>query len=414
LLTVAALSERRSLSAVEDRCHRIMLSAGIVGLPNVGKSTLFNAVTRTHKAPAENYPFCTIDPNVGVVTVPDPRLEKIAQISHSKKIVPAAIEFVDIAGLVKGASAGEGLGNQFLHHIREVDAIVQVVRCFEDSNVHHVSATIDPIRDIEVINTELVLADLASLQKRHDRLQKEVRAGDKTAKTENAIVAKLLPHLDAGKPAITATLASEEKAVARNFFLLTSKPTIFACNVAESDLAAVAAGADRGGDSVIKHAKASITDPIHDGAKRVKAVEDYARHHFATEAIVISAQLESELVDLNEQEALDYLRGLGVEDTGVHDLIRAVYHLLGLRTFLTTGEKESRAWTIHAGDKATTAAGTIHSDFERGFIAAETISYDDLIAAGSMAKAREAGKVRLEGKEYVVRDGDVISFRFNV
>jgi ribosome-binding ATPase len=391
-----------------------MLSAGIVGLPNVGKSTLFNAVTRTHKAPAENYPFCTIDPNVGVVTVPDPRLEKIAQISHSKKIVPAAIEFVDIAGLVKGASAGEGLGNQFLHHIREADAIVQVVRCFEDSNVHHVSATIDPVRDIEVINTELVLADLASLQKRHDRLQKEVRAGDKTAKTENAIVEKLLPHLDAGKPAITATLTPEEKAVARNFFLLTSKPTIFACNVAESDLAAVAAGADRGGDSVIKHAKAGITDPIHNVAKRVKAVEDYARDHFATEAILISAQLESELVDLSEQEALDYLRGLGVEDTGVHDLIRAVYHLLGLRTFLTTGEKESRAWTIHAGDKAASAAGTIHSDFERGFIAAETISYDDLIAAGSMAKAREAGKVRLEGKEYVVRDGDVISFRFNV
>ena len=391
-----------------------MLSAGIVGLPNVGKSTLFNAVTRTHKAPAENYPFCTIDPNVGVVIVPDPRLEKIAQISRSKKIVPAAIEFVDIAGLVKGASAGEGLGNQFLHHIREVDAIVQVVRCFEDSNVHHVSATIDPIRDIEVINTELVLADLASLQKRHDRLQKEVRAGDKTAKAENTIVEKLLPHLDEGKPAITATLTSEEKAIARNFFLLTSKPTIFACNVAESDLATVAAGADRSGDSVINHANAGITDPIHNVAKRVKAVEDYARHHFATEAIVISAQLESELVDLNEPEALDYLRGVGVEDTGVHDLIRAVYHLLGLRTFLTTGEKESRAWTIHAGDKAATAAGTIHSDFERGFIAAETISYDDLIATGSMAKAREAGKVRLEGKEYVVRDGDVISFRFNV
>jgi GTP-binding protein YchF len=391
-----------------------MLSAGIVGLPNVGKSTLFNAVTRTHKAPAENYPFCTIDPNVGVVTVPDPRLEKIAQISHSKKVVPAAIEFVDIAGLVKGASAGEGLGNQFLHHIREVDAIVQVVRCFEDSNVHHVSATIDPVRDIEVINTELVLADLASLQKRHDRLQKEVRAGDKTAKTENAVAEKLLPHLDAGKPAITATLTPEEKAIARNFFLLTSKPTIFACNVAESDLAAVAAGGDRGNDNVTNHAKAGITGPIHNVAKRIKAVEDYARHHFATEAIVISAQLESELVDLSEQEALDYLRGLSVEDTGVHDLIRAVYHLLGLRTFLTTGEKESRAWTIHAGDKAATAAGTIHSDFERGFIAAETISYDDLVAAGSLAKAREAGKVRLEGKEYVVRDGDVISFRFNV
>ena len=397
MLTVAALAERRWLSKVGHRYQRIMLSAGIVGLPNVGKSTLFNAVTQTHKAPAENYPFCTIDPNVGVVTVPDPRLAKIAQISHSKKIVPAAIEFVDIAGLVKGASAGEGLGNQFLHHIREVDAIVQVVRCFEDSNIHHVSATIDPVRDIEVINTELVLADLTSLQKRHDRLQKEVRAGDKTAKNENAIIEKLLPHLDAGKPAITASLAPEEKVAAHNFFLLTSKPTIFACNVAESDLAPVAGA-----------------DPGHSAARHVAAVQQYARHHFATEAIVISAQLESELVDLSEQEALDYLRGLGVEDTGVHALIRAVYHLLGLRTFLTTGEKETHAWTIHAGDKAATAAGTIHSDFERGFIAAETISYDDLIAAGSLAKAREAGKVRLEGKDYVVRDGDVILFRFNV
>jgi ribosome-binding ATPase YchF (GTP1/OBG family) len=390
-----------------------MLSAGIVGLPNVGKSTLFNAVTRTHKAPAENYPFCTIDPNVGVVTVPDPRLERVAQISHSKKIVPAAIEFVDIAGLVKGASAGEGLGNQFLHHIREVEAIVQVVRCFEDSNVHHVSATIDPVRDIEIINTELVLADLASLQKRHDRLQKEVRAGDKTAKNENAIIEKLLPHLDAGKPAITATLTPEEKVATRNFFLLTSKPTIFACNVAESDLASVAEGGDHGNPKT-NRAAAEINAPGYHAAKHVAAVEQYARHHFATEAIVISAQLESELVDLSDQDALDYLRGLGVEDTGVHALIRAVYHLLGLRTFLTTGEKETRAWTIHVGDKAATAAGTIHSDFERGFIAAETISYDDLIAAGSLAKAREAGKVRLEGKDYVVRDGDVIFFRFNV
>ncbi len=374
-----------------------MLSAGIVGLPNVGKSTLFNAVTRTHKAPAENYPFCTIDPNVGVVTVPDPRLARITQISQSKKITPTAIEFVDIAGLVKGASAGEGLGNQFLHHIREVDAIVQVVRCFEDSNVHHVSATIDPIRDIEVINTELALADLASLQKRRDRLQKQLHAGDKTANAENAIIEKLSAHLDSGKPAITAELSPEEKAIARGFFLLTSKPTIFACNVAESDLAAISSG-DQG----------SAT------ARHVDAVQDYARHHFATEAVVVSAQIESELVDLGEQEALEYLHGLGVEDSGVHELIRAVYHLLGLRTFFTTGEKETRAWTIHAGDKAPTAAGTIHSDFERGFISAETIHYDDLAAFGSFAKAREAGKLRLEGKDYLVRDGDVILFRFNV
>jgi hypothetical protein len=244
-------------------------------------------------------------------------------------------------------------------------------------------------------------------------LQKEVRAGDKTAKNENAIIEKLLPHLDAGKPVITASLAPEERAAARNFFLLTSKPTIFACNVAESDLASVAAGVDRG-EITTNRSNAEVTDPGDSAATHVAAVQQYARHHFATEAIVISAHLESELVDLSEQEALDYLRGLGVEDTGVHALIRAVYHLLGLRTFLTTGEKESRAWTIHAGDKAATAAGTIHSDFERGFIAAETISCDDLIAAGSLTKAREAGKIRLEGKDYVVRDGDVILFRFNV
>ena len=375
-----------------------MLSAGIVGLPNVGKSTLFNAVTRTHKAPAENYPFCTIDPNVGVVTVPDPRLDVLAKMSHSQKIVPTAIEFVDIAGLVKGASTGEGLGNQFLSHIREVDAIVQVVRCFESADIHHVSGAIDPVRDIEVINTELVLADLASLQKRHDRLQKEVRAGSKRAKTENSVIEKLLPHLDAGKPAVTLSFTDEEKAIAREFFLLTSKPTIFACNVAESDLA-VAGVPDRG----------------HNETKRyLGLVQDYARNHFATEAVVISAQIESELVDLSETEASEYLGGIGVQESGVGALIRAVYHLLGLRTYLTTGEKESRAWTIHAGDKAPQAAGVIHTDFERGFIAAEVVHYNDLVALGSFAKAREAGKLRVEGKEYVVKDGDVIEFRFNV
>jgi GTP-binding protein YchF len=374
-----------------------MLSAGIVGLPNVGKSTLFNALTRTHKAPAENYPFCTIDPNVGVVTVPDPRLDRLAEMSKSQKVVPTAIQFVDIAGLVKGASAGEGLGNQFLSHIREVDAIVQVVRCFENDDVHHVSGSIDPIRDIEVINTELVLADMASLQKRQDRLQKEIRAGNKIAKAESAVLEKLQPHLDAGKPAISADLTPEEKVIARDFFLLTSKPTLFAANVAESDLAALAKG-----------------DTSTPATHHMDAVSKYAQAHFGTEAVVVSAHIESELMELGEEEALEYLRGLGVKDSGVNELIRAVYHLLGLRTYLTTGEKETRAWTIHAGDKAPAAAGVIHSDFERGFIAAETISYNELVALGSFAKAREAGKLRVEGKEYVVQDGDVITFRFNV
>jgi len=387
-----------------------MLSAGIVGLPNVGKSTLFNAVTRTHKAPAENYPFCTIDPNVGMVTVPDARLDVLAKLSHSQKIVPTAIEFVDIAGLVKGASTGEGLGNQFLSHIREVDAIVQVVRCFESADIHHVSGTIDPIRDIEVINTELVLADLASLQKRHDRIQKEVRAGSKSAKMENLVIEKLLPHLDAGKPALSADVTPEEKIMARDFFLLTSKPTLFACNVAENDLVAAVAG--RGSTEAPQ--KATAGDCGYNPALHVEAVQAYARSHFATEAVVISAQIESELVDLSEAEAQEYLRDLGLNESGVGALIRAVYHLLGLRTYLTTGEKESRAWTIHAGDKAPQAAGVIHTDFERGFIAAEVTHYDDLVALGSFAKAREAGKLRIEGKEYVVKDGDVIEFRFNV
>jgi GTP-binding protein YchF len=374
-----------------------MLSAGIVGLPNVGKSTLFNAVTRTRKAQAANYPFCTIDPNLGVVTVPDSRLEVLSKLSHSQKIIPTAIEFVDIAGLVKGASTGEGLGNQFLSHIREVNAIVQVVRCFESGDIHHVSGTIDPVRDIEVINTELILADLAALQKRRDRLQKEVRAGSKAAKAETAVIEKLLPHLDSGKPAITLALTEEEKMTAREFFLLTSKPTLFACNVGEADLAAIAQKDE--GNAALRH---------------VRAVEEYARNHFATEAVVISAQIESELVDLSEAEAAEYLRDLGVEGSGVGALIRAVYHLLGLRTYLTTGEKETRAWTIHEGEKAPAAAGVIHSDFERGFIAAETVHFDDLISLGSFAKAREAGKLRIEGKEYVVKDGDVVEFRFNV
>jgi GTP-binding protein YchF len=373
-----------------------MLSAGIVGLPNVGKSTLFNAVTRTRKAQAANYPFCTIDPNVGVVTVPDSRLEVLAKLSGSKKIVPAAIEFVDIAGLVKGASAGEGLGNQFLSHIREVNAIVQVVRCFEDSDIHHVSGTVDPVRDIEVINTELVLADLASSEKRKDRVQKGARSGDKAAKAELALCEKLIPHLNEGKPALMLELSDDEKKLLREFFLLTSKPTLFACNVTESNLSALAQGSP------------CPAKPY------VEAVKAYAASHFATEAVVISAQIESELIDLSAEESAEYMKGLGVESSGVGDLIRAVYHLLGLRTYLTTGEQETRAWTIRAGDKAPQAAGVIHTDFERGFIAAETTAYNDLIALGSFAKAREAGKLRIEGKEYVVQDGDVMEFRFNV
>jgi len=390
-----------------------MLSAGIVGLPNVGKSTLFNAVTRTRKAQAANYPFCTIDPNQGIVTVPDPRLEALSELSHSKKLVPAAIEFVDIAGLVSGASQGEGLGNQFLSHIREVTAIVQVVRCFEDPDVHHVSGTVDPVRDIEVITTELVLSDLATIQKRAERLVKSVRAGDKAAKAEMAVCEKLLPHLDSGKPATTLTLSDEEAKIARGFFLLTSKPVIFACNVAESDLAHLAAQVEAAQEEEGGLPKDTMTSG-QPAARYVKAVQDYVRTHLATEAVVISAQIESELVDLSEEEAKEFLRDLGVNDSGVGSLIRAVYHLLGLRTYLTTGEQETRAWTIKAGDKAPAAAGVIHSDFERGFIAAETVHFDDLIRLGSTAKAREAGKLRIEGKEYVVQDGDVIEFRFNV
>ena len=389
-----------------------MLSAGIVGLPNVGKSTLFNAVTRTQKAQAANYPFCTIDPNVGVVTVPDPRLAALSKLSHSKKVVPAAIEFVDIAGLVKGASSGEGLGNQFLSHIREVNAIVQVVRCFEDADIHHVSGTVDPVRDIEVINTELILADLAAVQKRSDRQTKAARTGDKLAKAEIALCEKLIPHLDSGKPATTLTLSDEEQKLLREFFLLSGKPTIFACNVAEADLANVVALVE-----AAKENEAALpTDVVEltPAARFVQAVQDYARSHFATEAVVISAQIESELAGLTEEEAAEYLAGIGVASSGVGSLIRAVYHLLGLRTYLTTGEQETRAWTIRAGDKAPAAAGVIHSDFERGFIAAETVHFDDLIRLGSTAKAREAGKLRIEGKEYVVADGDVLEFRFNV
>jgi GTP-binding protein YchF len=367
-----------------------MLKAGIVGLPNVGKSTLFNAVTRTRKAEAANYPFCTIDPNVGIVTVPDARLAVLKEIAKTNVIIPAAIEFVDIAGLVKGASQGEGLGNKFLTHIREVDAIVQVVRCFEDADIHHVAGSVDPVRDIETITTELVLADLEAVQKRLASIAKDAKRGDKEALAQENILKKIEPHLNAGKPALTLELTPEEKAVSRLFWLMTDKPTIFACNVKESDLAT----ADK--------------NPF------VEKVREYTKHHFACEAVVISAQIESDLIDLSEAEAKEFLKELGVSESGVGALIRATYHLLGLRTYFTAGEKEVRAWTIHNGDTAPKAAGVIHSDFERGFIKAETVAYDDLVKLGSVAAAREKGLYRMEGKEYVVKDGDVLLFKFNV
>jgi len=319
--------------------------------------------------------------------VPDERLEVLAKVSKSQKTVPAVFEFVDIAGLVKGASTGEGLGNQFLGHIREVDAIVQVLRCFEDNNIEHVMNTVDPVRDIEVINTELVLADLESVEKRKLRQQKAAKSGDKKILAELELLEKLEAHLNSGKTVVTMEMTLEEKAAVRLFFLLTAKPTLFACNVAEGDLA------------------------IADANPFVEQVRAYVKQHHDTGAIVVSAEIESELVMLSAEDRAEYLRELGVTDTGTSNLIREAYHLLGLRTFLTTGEKESRAWTIHAGDKAPQAAGVIHSDFEKSFISAETVSYEDLVAAGSFARAREVGKLRTEGKDYVVQDGDVIEFK---
>ena len=364
-----------------------MLTAGIVGLPNVGKSTLFNAVTQSRKAMAANYRFCTIEPNTGVVTVPDDRLEVLSQLSKSQKIVPAVFEFVDIAGLVKGASQGEGLGNQFLGHIREVDAIIQVVRCFENANIEHVMDTVDPVRDIEIINTELVLADLESVEKRKIKGQKAAKSGDKKTIAEVELLEKLEAHLNTGKTIVTLDLSPEEKAMVKGFFLLTAKPTLFACNVAEEDLATA------------------------DQNEFVQQVRSYVREHHDTSAVVVSAEIEAELVTLSQEERAEYLEGLGVADTGASKLIQEAYGLLGLRTYLTTGEKETRAWTIHAGDKAPQAAGVIHSDFEKAFISAECVSFDDLVAAGSFARARELGKLRTEGKEYVVQDGDVIEFK---
>jgi GTP-binding protein YchF len=364
-----------------------MLKAGIVGLPNVGKSTLFNAVVANAKADAANFPFCTIEPNVGVVAVPDERLEVLAKLSKSQKIVPTRIEFVDIAGLVKGASKGEGLGNQFLANIREVDAIIHVVRCFEDDDIIHVSGSVDPIRDIEVINLELALADLTQVERRLERLKKQAKSHNKEAMAEYEVLEQILPTLNQGKPVRQIDLSEEEKALIKPLGLLTGKPIIYAANVSDEDLAA-------GNDWV---------DQIKQQAARENA-----------KVVVVSAQVEAELAELSPAEKVEFLESLGVREGGLQSLIKATYELLGLRTYLTTGETETRAWTIIAGMKAPQAAGVIHTDFERGFIRAETIAYEDLVAAGNMTAAKEKGKVRSEGKDYVVQEGDVMLFRFNV
>ncbi len=363
-----------------------MLRAGIVGLPNVGKSTLFNALVANAKAEAANFPFCTIEPNVGVVSVPDQRLEELAKISQSAKIIPTRMEFVDIAGLVAGASKGEGLGNQFLANIREVDAIVHVVRCFDDDDIIHVSGSVDPVRDVEVIDLELVLSDLAQAEKRLERSRKQAR-GNKDLLEEVTILEKLVAALNEGIPARRLGLTAEEQEIIKSLGLLTLKPIIYATNVTEDDLA--------NGNDWVEQVKAIATK---DDAK----------------VVVISAQVESELVELSEEERQDFLDSLGVKEGGLKSLIRATYELLGLRTYLTTGPQETRAWTIISGMKAPQAAGVIHTDFERGFIRAETVAYQDLITCGSQQAAKEKGLVRSEGKEYVVQEGDVLLFRFNV
>ncbi|GCA93044.1 GTP-binding and nucleic acid-binding protein YchF [Microcystis aeruginosa 11-30S32] len=363
-----------------------MLKAGIVGLPNVGKSTLFNALVANAKAEAANFPFCTIEPNVGVVSVPDERLEVLAKISNSEKIVPTRIEFVDIAGLVKGASRGEGLGNQFLANIREVDAIVHVVRCFDNDDIIHVSGSVDPARDIEVINLELALADLGQVEKRVERLRKQAK-NSKEAAEELAILEKILICLNDGISARKVDLSKEEEELIKNLGLLSRKPIIYAANVSEDDLAT--------------------------GNDWVESVRQIAQQEQA-KVVIVSAQVESELVELSEEERKDFLGSLGVEEGGLKSLIKATYELLGLRTYLTTGPQETRAWTIIAGMKAPQAAGVIHSDFERGFIRAETVSYQDLVNSGTMSAAKEKGLVRSEGKEYIVQEGDVLLFRFNV
>ncbi|MBD2104739.1 redox-regulated ATPase YchF [Leptolyngbya sp. FACHB-261] len=363
-----------------------MLRAGIVGLPNVGKSTLFNALVANAKAEAANFPFCTIEPNTGIVSVPDERLGVLAKISSSAEILPARVEFVDIAGLVKGASQGEGLGNKFLANIREVDAIVHVVRCFDDPDIIHVAGSVDPARDIETITLELALSDLSQLEKRIERTRKAART-DKEAKLELEALEKVQAVLNDGKPARLANLTEEEEKATAFMGFLTRKPIIYAANVSEEDLA--------------------------NGNGWVDQVRELATSE-GSEVVMVSAQVEAELVDLSAEERQDFLESLGVSEGGLKSLIHATYHLLGLRTYFTTGPKETRAWTIHAGMVAPQAAGVIHSDFERGFIRAETVAYQDLVTTGSMNAAKEKGLVRSEGKEYVVQEGDVMLFRFNV
>ncbi|MGE5505469.1 MAG: redox-regulated ATPase YchF [Actinomycetota bacterium] len=364
-------------------------NCGIVGLPNVGKSTLFNALTQTAAAQAANYPFCTIEPNVGRVAVPDPRLDKLVAIAKSQKEIPTQLEFVDIAGLVRGASKGEGLGNQFLANIRETDAIVQVLRCFEDTDITHVEGSVDPVRDSETIETELMLADLDSLERRIVPLEKKAKGGDKEAKAQVDVMSPILAALRDGKPARTVVLDNEEdRRIARQLGLLTLKPVLYVCNVEEASAATGNAFSAQVAEMAAKQGAISV---------------------------VISAAIESEVAQLSsEEERREFLETLGLEETGLARVIRAGYELLHLVTFFTVGPKEARAWTVQKGAKAPQAAGVIHTDFERGFIRAETISYDDFIACGGEAGAKEAGKMRLEGKEYVVNDGDIFHFLFNV
>jgi hypothetical protein len=364
-----------------------MLKAGIVGLPNVGKSTLFNALSNNHIAEAANYPFCTIEPNSAIVNVPDERLYVLQKIAGTNVVVPAAIEFVDIAGLVKGAAQGEGLGNKFLSNIRETDLIVHVVRCFDDPNVIHVSGTVDPVDDIEVINTELVLSDLEQVQKSRERNAKKVRSNDKEAIVVDKVLEKIQPFLEEGKAARLADLTEEERFLIKSYGLITLKKIIYAANIAEADMAA--------------------------GTNNyVKAVEQLAAKENAG-VVVISAAAEAQLVGMTDEEKKEFLQELGVTDTGLQRLIKGAYKELGLRTYFTAGEKEVRAWTINTGDKAPQAAGVIHTDFEKGFIKAETIGYEDFLACSGRVKARDLGKARQEGKEYVVQDGDVMEFKFN-